>query len=148
VEYRSDSTNYCLDDRQFSRFEISGVERRERLVKIAEEICDLNAPKKVRLIHGDMLDLDWSEYDVLYLYNPFFEHRNSGGTIIDGNIEFTQQAFRRYVDAVHERLSAMRPDQRVITFHGYGRKMPETLKLISSSRIGNGTVAMWEKGSL
>lgn len=145
VDLGSGAGKMCLLLALKSTLEITGVERRQSLIDVARKICDLNAPGRINLLHMDLLNLDWRDYDVLYLFNPFFEHKCKSDALIDWNIELGERAFRRSVVSAFDKLSTLRTGQRVVTFHGYGGKMPKSLKLINRTIVDDGTMNMWER---
>ena len=150
IDIGSGCGKLCLLLAMLTDLEISGIEQREDLHRVAVDLCEANIPGRVRLIHGNMLSLDWSKYDVFYLYNPFHEHFfGKLGEIlpIDRAIPLSRRSFAQYVDEVFRQLVLLRPGQRVITFHGYGGKMPPSMKFIESHKIENGTLQLWEKSA-
>lgn len=124
--------------------EVHGIERRKALVSTGERLAKTNGAR-VNFIAGDMMDLDWSRFDVLYLYNPFMEQKCSprSGSLIDGNIRLGNAEYSNSVDRCFAKLCELRPGQRVITYHGFGGMVPSELKLIDSERVASGTVRMW-----
>ena len=130
-----------------SDLEITAIERRRNLVEIGRKICEANAPERVRFIHGDLFDLDWGAFDVLYLFNPFLEHTCGPLEVIDQNIALGRKSYNKSVGSAFRHLCLLNSGQRVITFHGYGGRMPDSLKLVRSARVGAGTMKMWEQSS-
>ena len=137
----------CLLLALMTDWEIYGIEQREDLVTVARQICDENAPGRVHMIHGNMLTLDWDHFDIFYLYNPFQEHMcGRDGTVpIDRKIHMTRRFYAKYVDEVFRQLVLLKAKQRVITFHGYGGRLPTSLKLLKSWQIEKGTLSIFEK---
>ena len=126
---------------------ISGIEQRKELVDVARQLCEANAPDRVRLIHGNMLTLDWDQFDVFYMFNPFQEHVTTRDEIemIDRKIQMTKKLYAKYVDEVLRQIGLLKHGKMVITFHGYGGKLPSSLRLLESFEIDNGTLDIWEK---
>lgn len=89
---------------------------------------------------GDLTELDWGGFDSLYLYNPFeallFGHgtaaRRGGATFAEG------------VARVEQRLAELATGTRVVTFHGFGGKMPPGF-VRATSEAGDGELALWIK---
>lgn len=130
-----------------TKLEITGIEQRRNLFEISERIALENSLKRVRYICGNMLDLNWSDYDVFYLFNPFQEHISVpfGSTLIDTDIDLDPKYYNEYVGRVFDELTQLAPGKKVITFHGYGGDMPSSLKLITSRPAENGHICMWER---
>jgi hypothetical protein len=127
--------------------EIHGIEQREDLFKISQAVVKENHLERVCLTHGNMLDLDWSKYDVFYFYNPFQEHTHDGSDVglIDKNIDLDRKYYMQYVNEVFRQMSHLKPGKKVITFHGYGGVMPQSMKLLNSYHVENGDLGLWEK---
>lgn len=123
---------------------VTGVERRIALVETCRRLARANG-SSASFIAGDMMDLDWTAYDVLYLYNPFMEHKCSrfSRNLIDRNIRLGESQYSLYVDQCFAKLCGLRAGQRVITFHGFGGAMPANFKMVASERVGSGTVRLW-----
>jgi len=128
--------------------EIFGIEQREDLHKITQAIIQNNHIEKVHMIHGNMLSLDWSEYDVFYLYNPFQEHVIDvfwAGGLIDQNIGLDKKYYAQYVESVFCQMAKLEVGKKVIILHGYGGIMPPSMKLLNSRRVSDGELCLWEK---
>ncbi|HEY2896964.1 MAG TPA: methyltransferase domain-containing protein [Gemmatimonadaceae bacterium] len=49
-----------------------GVEQHEELVNAARRLTRaLGIANRTQFLHGDVFAIDWSDFDALYLYNPF-----------------------------------------------------------------------------
>jgi len=135
----------CLLLSLISDLRVTGVEQREYLVEIARLIAKRNSIR-AQFEHMNCLDVDWSAYDVFYFYNPFQEHVALGEFhLIDDKVDLDRKFHVEYTERVHQELSDMAQGKRLITFHGFGGRIPRTLKLIRSARVGNGKLCMWEK---
>ena len=82
--------------------------------------------------HGvDALAIDWSDFDALYLYNPFelplFSHTVTA--------QEHALSYKDQVAHVQERLAKLRGGTRVLTFHGFGGVMPATYELAYHERV-------------
>lgn len=130
-----------------TELEIFGIEQRKDLFEISQTIAMKNSLDKVHFIHGNMLDLNWSDYDIFYFYNPFQEHicDDSDIGLIDRNIDLDRKLYVQYVSEVFRQMTWLTPGKKVITFHGYGGKMPPSMKLLDCRLIDNGHLCLWEK---
>ncbi|HEY4180351.1 MAG TPA: methyltransferase domain-containing protein [Kofleriaceae bacterium] len=122
-----------------------GIEWRRPLVKIAAHLARAAAVSNVEFIHGDALDLDWSEYDAFYLYNPFAEQACREPFVIDTSIALDPRNFGLYVKTVSKRLADARPGTRVVTYHGFGGPLPEAYRLDHWEDVGSGPLELWIK---
>ena len=114
-----------------------GVEERPDLVAVARDlVAKLDVPR-VQFLQEDALCLDWSQYDGIYLYNPFAERSPS--------LLPAAAAFHHAVQTTGVGLYLLRPGTRVVTYHGYGGPMPTGFERLSWERVGTGTLELWEK---
>jgi hypothetical protein len=119
-----------------------GAEQHEPLVKTATELARrLGVSERTQFLQIDAFDLDWSDFDALYFYNPFElalfgEHATSPSPAVQ-------------IARVQRRLAAVRDFTRVVTFHGFGGVMPSTFELIYHERVaGFGLdLALWMQRS-
>jgi predicted O-methyltransferase YrrM len=123
-----------------------GVEWRPHLVRLATRLAAGAGVSNVRFIHGDALDLDWSDYDAFYFYNPFAEHLFDGVFGLDHTIELDPLDYVVYVNAVTERLARARVGTRVVTYHGLGTALPDAYFLAKANAMASDTVELWIKG--
>jgi hypothetical protein len=89
---------------------------------------------------GDLTALDWRGFDSLYFYNPFeallFGH---GPGARQGGAGFAER-----IAMVEHRLSELATGTRVVTFHGFGGKMPPGFARAASD-AGDRELALWIK---
>lgn len=136
----------CLLLRLLTHHQIHGIEQRENFVTIAREIIETNGFFDVSVKHLNMLDLEWSKFDVYYLYNPFQEHQiGSGIGVIEPNIDLDLKYFAQYTSEVFRQLSWAEKGKLLISFHGFGGRMPSSWKIRASKNIENGQLELWEK---
>ena len=138
---------FCLTLSYLIENEIHGIEQRIDLFNIAETIRATNNINHVKFINGNMLDIvDWDQYDVFYLYNPFQEHVTDIDLMrIDEVIDFNDKYFAQYTSEVFRRLSWAAKGTKLITFHGYAGRVPDTWKLQKSKVLYGGDLSLWEK---
>lgn len=129
--------------------EIFGIEQRKDLFDISQAIAKENHLSRLHFIHGNMLDINWSDFDIFYLYNPFQEHLCGHWDLglIDKNIDLDRKHHVQYVSEVFRQMTWLAPGKKVITFHGYGGLMPPSMKILDIRTIGDGHLCVWEKKS-
>jgi hypothetical protein len=106
-----------------------GVEKRDRLVTIGQQLVQQHRVRRVELIQGDALALDWSRFDGLYLYNPFADSLPN------------ELSIRR----TEMKLWEVRPGARVVTYHGFGGEMPSVYRLLARELAGTDQVEVWQR---
>jgi len=147
VDMGSGVGKLCLVLSLVSDLRVMGIEQRDYLVEIARMIAKRNSIH-AQFEHMNCIDVDWEQHDVFYFYNPFQEHVALGEFhLIDDKIDLDRKFHVEYTERVHQELRKMAPGKRLITFHGFGGRIPRSLRLIRSARVGNGKLCMWEKMS-
>jgi SAM-dependent methyltransferase len=127
--------------------EFVGVEWRPYLIQVARSIAARSAVSNVQFIQADALDIDWSEFDAFYFFNPFAEQMFDEGFKLDGAIASDPLDFITYVGAVRQRLARARLGTRVVTFHGFGATPPLCYEFKGSQSSLAGRLELWVKTS-
>lgn len=136
----------CILISILTEHEVYGIEQRAPLVQIAQDIIATNNLSRISIQQKNMLNLDWSAYDIYYLYNPFQEHvAHSESFIIDQDLDFDKKFYIKYTSEVFRQLSWAAPGKVFITYHGYGGEIPSDWHLFATERINNGDLKMWVK---
>jgi predicted RNA methylase len=123
----------------------TGVELRPHLVHMARKLASRVGVQNVSFVHADAMDLDWSAYDAIYLYNPFAEQLYEHAFLLDCSLTFEPSKFVEYVTAARQRLSEAALGTRVVTYHGFGAPAPHGYDFIESHTIGTDQLELWVK---
>lgn len=138
----------CVLLRILTDLEIYGVEQRQHLVDISRKIAAANDLDRILFSTGNLIELNWTDYDIFYLYNPFQEHVAFSDTfLIDKNIDLSRAHFNHYSAKVLEELKKVKDGSILITFHGYGGSIPKSWSMKHSQFVEGGFLSMWVKNS-
>lgn len=136
----------CIALRILTDLKIYGIEQRPHLVQVTNEIIKINNLQDITIQEKNLTNLNWQDFDIFYLFNPFQEHVSLSPTaVIDNTISFHRDHYLAYTAKVFEELQKMSPNKVLITFHGYGGKLPKSWALKSSQYIEGGFLSMWVK---
>lgn len=136
----------CILLRYLTELEIHGVEQRQSLVKISQEIATTNGLTDLYFEAKNIQDVVFADYDIIYLYNPFQEHVCYSETLlIDKTIELDKKYFQEYTAKIFQELKVLKQGSVLITFHGYGGKVPKNWTLKYNQFIEGGFLSMWVK---
>jgi SAM-dependent methyltransferase len=132
---------FCLVGASLTDGRFTGVERRSDLVAAARQAatdlgllprppaCDSirgslgEGGSSVEFIDGNVLEVDFADYDAFYLFNPF-EENMYGGHKIDSAVPLSPTLFKRYTSHVAAHLGARPLGTRVVTYAGYADDIP------------------------
>ncbi len=102
-----------------------GVEQHEGLVTVARRVAlGLGVDRRTVFFHGDAFELDWNQFDALYMYNPFelpLFPQVADPTAVD---------LRQQIARVEQKLAHLPSGTRVLTLEGFGGTMPSTFRLV------------------
>ncbi|HEY0713520.1 MAG TPA: class I SAM-dependent methyltransferase [Polyangia bacterium] len=135
---------FCLVGALVTRGVFTGAELRPHLASIASEVARRYGIKRCSFVAGDALALDWGAFDAFYLFNPFAELLPEC-PFIDNEIERTAEQYHRYVSAVEARLEDLPEGSRLVTYHGFGGRLPFGWTPVTSQRMHAGSLALWRK---
>ena len=100
-----------------------GIEQREDLTEYAEAARKQLGLSNVSFIHGNITELDFSQYDHFYFYNSFYENIATAGKI-DENIPYSVERYNQYRYFLYRQLEKKPSGTRVATFYGREEQMP------------------------
>jgi len=117
-----------------------GIEQDQVLVAAANHAAwALDIDCRTRFVHGDGSRLAWDEFDALYFYNPFTTLMLAPHASPFVRYATIQNTLRR----VEQRLATTREGTRVVTYHGFGGKLPAGYTLISREPAGGDVLELW-----
>lgn len=123
-----------------------GVEQRLPFVKESQRISIDFKIDRVQFIHGCAFHVDWKAYSAIYLFNPFLEYFDLYCSL-DENLMVNEKIYEQSIATTEANLAAMPKGTRVVTFHGFGGKMPDSYRQYFYCRYSNDYVRAWLKES-
>lgn len=123
----------------------SGIEQRSYLNEISKIASNNFKLKNTTFLDGNVIALDWSEYDAFYLFNPFYENKMLPFNRIDITVPANQYRYEFYIETVQSKLAQLKQGTRVVTYHGFGGDFPEGYELHYQENIGTSELELWIK---
>jgi hypothetical protein len=121
-----------------------GVERCGELVDVARATARRAHAPKARFVHARGEDIDWTNFDGFYFFNPYAGLWQSGPS--PRYAETLDPAeYWRVVSFTEESLRRARRGARAVTYHGFGGEMPSCFRLIRKDPVGSDYLECWEK---
>lgn len=137
---------FCIVGALATQGHFCGIEQRLHLVDAAREAADhYGVQQRVHFMHGNIVSIDWRQFDAFYFYNPFCEHLTGLFGAIDQTIGVAPHLREKYVRFARARLAASPVGTRVVTYHGYGGALPRGYRLVSREGRGTDFVEFWVK---
>jgi predicted RNA methylase len=117
-----------------------GIEQDPALVAAANHAAwALDLGRRTRFVQGDGSRLAWDEFDAIYFYNPFSTLMLGPDASPFVRYATVQSTLRR----IEQRLAQLRPGTRVVTYHGFGGKLPAGYTLAVREPVGGDALELW-----
>jgi predicted RNA methylase len=114
---------FCLIAAALTDGRFTGIEQRGDLAAAARTAAAPLRLAHVEIIHGNVTEIAFADYDAFYLYNPFEENRASAHTL-DSAVSLSPVVFKRYTNYVAAQLGSRPLGTRVVTYAGYADEIP------------------------
>jgi predicted RNA methylase len=135
---------FCIVNRLAAEYATEGIEQRAALVQVARDAA-AGYEADVRFEHGTIEQVEPSRFDAFYFYNPFGENHYASADCFDETVELSNQRCMRDLAIVEGWLDRAKSGTRVLTYHGFGGRMPDTYSLVRSKTSCGGTLRLWIK---
>ena len=98
--------------------------------------------KNASVQHEDVMEIDFTNFDAFYLYNPFYEnlafHKR-----LNNEVELLGSLYGYYFKNTELKLSQTKKGTRLVTFHGNNFEVPESFKKVKEAE--GGALKLWIK---
>lgn len=128
-------------------FQYYGVEDRGVFFEESKRMASLFHLKNVQYKKADALKEDFNDYDVLYFFNPFYEHILPSIQIGYG-VQYSEITYRNRLNLTEEKLKKMKKGNLVLTYNGFGGDFPESFEKIESEFVGSALLECWIKKNI
>jgi hypothetical protein len=117
-----------------------GIEQDQVLVGAANRAAwALDVDGRTRFVHGDGSRLAWDDFDALYFYNPFTTLMLAPHASPFVRYATIQATLRR----VEQRLATTRVGTRLVTYYGFGGKLPAGYTRVAREPAGGDALELW-----
>jgi SAM-dependent methyltransferase len=127
---------------------LTGVEQRPHLVDVARKTARRLRLDNASFLVGDATTVDWSLFDGFYFFNPFAENTFDGERQFDRTVTLSAERRAADTELAEQALVAARPGTTLVTYHGFGGRIPTSYRLARSIRCGTDWVNAWIKDEL
>lgn len=145
LDVGSGAGKFCIVGAALSGASFTGLEHRQRLVDIATDAAARIAVEAARFRRGTIEDVDISEFDALYFFNPFEENMLHERHWLDGTVSLSEARYYADIARAEALLDAARVGTRVVTYHGFGGTMPLSYHRALRERCRSGHLELWVK---
>jgi hypothetical protein len=125
-----------------------GIEHRPRLVATARSLARrFGVERRVSFIEGAFGNVSIEGVDAVYLYNPFAENLCWYDAALDETVELGPARFRHDVALVENLLEALPMGTYLITYNGFGGRVPDSFIQLRADRGLPNVLCMWRKAA-
>lgn len=136
----------CIVGARTTALEFVGLEQRGELVDAAKRAATaLGVASRVSFVHGAIGRFDAAPFDCMYLYNPFAENLYAEESRLDDSVELSEARFVEDIHTVERVLDAAAVGTKVITYFGFGGRIPNSFAPTRLAAVGEDCLRMWEK---
>ena len=133
---------FCIVGALMTSGKFTGVEQRKHLCDVANSVIGQAKLPNAEIIHGNLTEIEFSNFDAFYLFNPFEE--NLVETMkIDGSVQLSDALYEHYAEHVACQLAKAPLGTRVGTYCGACQEVPLGYECLESS-LDYG-LKLWEK---
>jgi len=119
-----------------------GIEYRQSIAKQANDLIKKFNLNNAVVQHGDMMEIDFENFDAFYLFNPFYENLSISKRL-NNEVELENSLYMYYYKNTELKLSQTKVGTRLVTYHGNNFEVPQSFKKIRQSE--NGALKLWIK---
>jgi SAM-dependent methyltransferase len=136
---------FCVIGALSTQGRFHGIERRKELHAVSRDLARSLGIERVRFMHGDAFQLDWSPYTGAYLFNPFQENIDASASLDEETSAQPRSPalFAAFVAGVRAKLEAAPRGFRAATYYGFGGPLPPDFEEIPAE---NRELKLWVKG--
>jgi tRNA A58 N-methylase Trm61 len=131
---------FCIVGAKYSKSHFYGIEYRPSLAKLANELITHYAIENATILHSDVMNTDFSNYDAFYLYNPFYENLVPSHQL-NSEVELCGSFYGYYLKYTEHQLDKTKSGTRLVTFHGNNFEIPDSFEKIKESE--DGSLKLW-----
>jgi len=129
-----------------SGLDMTGVEQRPHLVSAARHAAK-RYRATVKFICDRIEHIDPHVYDAFYFFNPFGENLVGHDERLDDEVPLNRQRFARDVRLVERWLEEAAVGTSIVTYNGFGGRIPTSYELVLAQPAGRHRVRLWTKRS-
>lgn len=133
---------FCMVGTSCTSGYFTGVEQRQHLCDIANAIIEKRELPNIEIIHANILDVDFQDYEAFYFYNSFYENIVPSDRI-DDSLLVTSKLYEIYSIYVKQQLDLMPKGTRLATYFSSYDAVPDSYSIISKD--DRTKLILWQK---
>ena len=123
---------FCVIGATTTEGRFTGVEQRGKLARIAQDVVRKHRVPRVDIVHGNIQDVNFRDFDAFYLFNPF-EENIMPALRIDYDVDLNPRLYTDYSAHVQQQLLRMPLATRVVTYCTDGLEIPDCYACVKTA---------------
>lgn len=146
VDIGAGAGKFCVATALATRCRFIGLEQRARMVSAASALARcFGVDDRVRFEHATFGEDPVPQADVYYFYNPFGENLFPYEDRLDLEVELSRHRYVACVAAAEDLLRSAPLGTYVLTYNGFGGRVPASYVPVESERRLPCVLRMWRK---
>lgn len=142
LDVGSGAGKFCMIGAACTEGHFTGVEQRESLWRLSEELTKRYALPNTNFIRSNITEIGFRAFDAVYCFNPFYENIFQADPI-DDSVPLDQALYATYSLYVREQLDQMPAGARLATYFSYAVEVPGSYRMQSAAF--DRKLKFWEK---
>ncbi|MGH2622074.1 MAG: methyltransferase domain-containing protein [Sphingobacterium sp.] len=119
---------FCLVGAACTKGMFYGVEQRESLVAISNQVAQKHQIQNVKFVHANIKQISLADYDSFYFYNSFHENIETTNPI-DNLIPASKELYYSYTDYLRREFDKLPVGTRIASYWGGWEEIPDSFDL-------------------
>jgi hypothetical protein len=146
VDIGSGAGKFCVAAALAGHCRFKGLEHRRRLVRAARDLAQaFDVADRVEFLHSVFGKDQAPGADAYYLYNPFGENVFGSEPELGDDVEITRERHARDVAAVEQLLQAAPAGTYLLTYNGFGGRVPQSYERVRIDRELPNVLCLWRQ---
>lgn len=131
---------FCFAMSSLTKHKVTGVDFRKNYIDLCNRISFRYGFKNLSFMHKDIMELDFSHFNVFYFFNSFLEQLDKTARL-DEQFETSPMIYTIYRTQLKSQLFKMPSGTIFITYHLMSNQVPENYSLVKTDF--DGLLKMW-----
>lgn len=133
---------FCIAAANYTNSHFYGVEYRKSLVQIGKQLAKHFELNNITLLNANILDINFSDYDSFYLFNPFYENLEISKRLND-EVKLEEELYQLFLKYTDDQLNKLKIGTKLVTYHGNNFEVPNSYTKVKDAF--NGDLKLWVK---
>ncbi len=142
LDIGSGTGKFCLVASATSKAHFTGVEHRAYQVEIGNSCAQRFGLNNCNFIADNILNIDFSNYDAFYIFNPFLEAKDPTAQM-DQAVKVGLKEYDTFSNYVYQQFESLKIGTRIASYWTSKTQFPQSYELVKSS-FGD-TLTFWIK---